>query len=385
MSGTSTEGRGTLTLSSPPLMSADSQSSSVSHGSLTQGNSTASAALTTTASANTNSSSHTTIEPQRNPFDELPPVPSMSSTHSTTSNSTPVTPVRGITTNVIQDANVTTPVIPPSLASTVAIGSSTPLPARSVHGQESTSPLPSHAPVRLQHQFQQLPDLSGVSHTQASTTLNVPVPEDFATGTLDPFHTEDDDHTEPSSAANTMGSLTNPASSGGTSVQSTSTPPYFHYPASHQLLYQSSHQQQPLPSTTNGTGMMSNSISRFIDNTRRRFTSSTDFAAGTEYRVNRSTNRSANHYNRGDDDDDDDIDEFRKSKGTLISGLLHKLGRNGKWQTRWFETDGECLSYYKNAKRTKLLATLDLDKVSQSKMLVLLLTHFVCEQALFAL
>lgn len=49
--------------------------------------------------------------------------------------------------------------------------------------------------------------------------------------------------------------------------------------------------------------------------------------------------------------------------GALISGLLQKLGRNGKWQTRWFETDGECLSYYKNQKRTKLLATLDLAKV----------------------
>lgn len=44
-------------------------------------------------------------------------------------------------------------------------------------------------------------------------------------------------------------------------------------------------------------------------------------------------------------------------------GHLQKLGRNGKWQTRWFETDGECLSYYKTSKRSKLLATLDLEKV----------------------
>lgn len=51
--------------------------------------------------------------------------------------------------------------------------------------------------------------------------------------------------------------------------------------------------------------------------------------------------------------------------GVLISGYLQKLGRNGKWQTRWFETDGECLSYYKSSKRTKLLATLDLEKVKQ--------------------
>eukprot|EP00538_Stauroneis_constricta_P011151 CAMPEP_0119570590 /NCGR_PEP_ID=MMETSP1352-20130426/43690_1 /TAXON_ID=265584 /ORGANISM="Stauroneis constricta, Strain CCMP1120" /LENGTH=665 /DNA_ID=CAMNT_0007620259 /DNA_START=737 /DNA_END=2735 /DNA_ORIENTATION=+ len=50
-------------------------------------------------------------------------------------------------------------------------------------------------------------------------------------------------------------------------------------------------------------------------------------------------------------------------EGVLICGFLQKLGRNGKWQTRWFETDGECLSYYKSSHRTKLLATLDLAKV----------------------
>jgi hypothetical protein len=47
----------------------------------------------------------------------------------------------------------------------------------------------------------------------------------------------------------------------------------------------------------------------------------------------------------------------------LIDGYLEKLGRNGKWQNRWFETDGECLTYYKSSKRMKLLATLDLAKV----------------------
>jgi aspartokinase len=49
---------------------------------------------------------------------------------------------------------------------------------------------------------------------------------------------------------------------------------------------------------------------------------------------------------------------------TLIAGYLQKLGRNGKWQTRWFETNGEFLSYFKSAKRSKLLATLDLQKVT---------------------
>lgn len=47
----------------------------------------------------------------------------------------------------------------------------------------------------------------------------------------------------------------------------------------------------------------------------------------------------------------------------LICGYLHKLGRNGKWQRRFFETDGENLTYYKTSARTKCLATLDLVKV----------------------
>lgn len=47
----------------------------------------------------------------------------------------------------------------------------------------------------------------------------------------------------------------------------------------------------------------------------------------------------------------------------LIYGYLQKLNRNGKWQTRWFETDGECLTYFKSSKRVKLLASLDLAKV----------------------
>ena len=48
----------------------------------------------------------------------------------------------------------------------------------------------------------------------------------------------------------------------------------------------------------------------------------------------------------------------------IIYGYLHKLGRNGHWQKRYFETNGKSLTYYKNVKRTKVLATLDLCKVS---------------------
>jgi len=82
---------------------------------------------------------------------------------------------------------------------------------------------------------------------------------------------------------------------------------------------------------------MAGSFARFVQNTRIRFGSGDGGGGG--------------------------LDEEDQSCGTLICGYLQKLGRNGKWQTRWFETDGECLSYYKSSKRNKLLATLDLEKV----------------------
>uniref|UniRef100_A0A7S3LGY7 PH domain-containing protein n=2 Tax=Amphora coffeiformis TaxID=265554 RepID=A0A7S3LGY7_9STRA len=87
------------------------------------------------------------------------------------------------------------------------------------------------------------------------------------------------------------------------------------------------------------------SIQRFLENTRKRL-STTNGNNG----AHQSRNNSA-------DDLIEDLD------GMIICGYLQKLGRNGKWQTRWFESDGECLSYYKNENRTKLLATLDLEKV----------------------
>jgi len=59
----------------------------------------------------------------------------------------------------------------------------------------------------------------------------------------------------------------------------------------------------------------------------------------------------------------DSADEERVLEGVLIYGYLQKLNRNGKWQTRWFESDGECLTYFKSSKRVKLLASLDLAKV----------------------
>mmetsp|Transcript_3154 Transcript_3154/g.4621 ORF Transcript_3154/g.4621 Transcript_3154/m.4621 type:complete len:456 (+) Transcript_3154:291-1658(+) len=52
-----------------------------------------------------------------------------------------------------------------------------------------------------------------------------------------------------------------------------------------------------------------------------------------------------------------------RTKPSLIEGYLQKLGRNGKWQKRYFETDGDSLRYYKSHKRSKLMATLTLNKV----------------------
>jgi len=59
-----------------------------------------------------------------------------------------------------------------------------------------------------------------------------------------------------------------------------------------------------------------------------------------------------------------DGDIYEGEVRPLIFGFLRKLGRNGKWQRRFFETDGECLTYYKSDKRVKVLASLDLSKVT---------------------
>jgi PH domain len=98
----------------------------------------------------------------------------------------------------------------------------------------------------------------------------------------------------------------------------------------------------PAVQTETQTRVEASSFTKFIENTRRRL----------------SSGRREDMNNPLDNDDD-------MLEGALISGYLQKMGRNGKWQVRWFETDGECLSYYKSKKRSKLLATLDLEKVSR--------------------
>eukprot|EP00934_Nitzschia_sp_Nitz4_P005100 Nitzschia sp. Nitz4//scaffold162_size51285//29119//30454//NITZ4_006970-RA/size51285-augustus-gene-0.31-mRNA-1//-1//CDS//3329537976//5090//frame0 len=156
-----------------------------------------------------------------------------------------------------------------------------------------------------------------------SPTANVPLPrfQPTAIDLLDPadpfsngypttrqssgggLHSSDDDHTEPSSSATTGN---NPEAQ--------------------------SHEYDPTSATS--------TFGRFVESTRRRM------------------NTGDRHKSKTSDDGDE---EFLES--ALIYGYLQKLGRNGKWQTRWFETDGESLTYYKSSKRAKLLATLDLAKV----------------------
>jgi hypothetical protein len=97
-----------------------------------------------------------------------------------------------------------------------------------------------------------------------------------------------------------------------------------------------------------GGASVTGSVVKFFENTRKRL----------------STSRHPEDDEGSDDDDGPIIGEGEGAlPGSLICGSLQKLGRNGKWQMRWFETDGECLSYYKSNKRNKLLATLDLAKV----------------------
>lgn len=99
------------------------------------------------------------------------------------------------------------------------------------------------------------------------------------------------------------------------------------------------------------------SFARFVEQTRMRLSST---SSGTPARQDALS-------------DEGDVDSER----TVICGYLQKLGRNGKWQTRWFESDGECLSYYKSNKRTKLLATLDLAKVRAAWLMLQRRTEFL--------
>lgn len=51
----------------------------------------------------------------------------------------------------------------------------------------------------------------------------------------------------------------------------------------------------------------------------------------------------------------------------FLKDYLYKMTRDGRWQRRWFETNGIFLTYYKSRKREKLLAALSLLQVGEIK------------------
>ena len=51
------------------------------------------------------------------------------------------------------------------------------------------------------------------------------------------------------------------------------------------------------------------------------------------------------------------------ASASSISGYLYKQTRDGRWQRRWFETNGTFLTYYKSRKMERLLAALSLPQV----------------------
>ncbi len=72
------------------------------------------------------------------------------------------------------------------------------------------------------------------------------------------------------------------------------------------------------------------------------------------------------------DDGSSAIDDmFKPSESAAgLSGYLYKMTRDGRWQRRWFETNGIFLTYYKSRKREKLLAALSLLQVGEIKAVV---------------
>jgi hypothetical protein len=71
----------------------------------------------------------------------------------------------------------------------------------------------------------------------------------------------------------------------------------------------------------------------------------------------------------GDDDGGGALPEGMLPGGddALLRDYLYKMTRDGRWQRRWFETNGIFLTYYKSRKREKLLAALSLLQVGAIK------------------
>lgn len=60
-----------------------------------------------------------------------------------------------------------------------------------------------------------------------------------------------------------------------------------------------------------------------------------------------------------------DLTEAKSGKDPYKCGYLQKKTKQGKWQKRWFETNGIFLTYYKNQKMKKLLAAVKLPEVGE--------------------
>lgn len=72
----------------------------------------------------------------------------------------------------------------------------------------------------------------------------------------------------------------------------------------------------------------------------------------------------------GDDDESNSNmpeDQMPVDENSTLRDYLYKMTRDGRWQRRWFETNGIFLTYYKSRRREKLLAALSLLQVGEIK------------------
>lgn len=69
---------------------------------------------------------------------------------------------------------------------------------------------------------------------------------------------------------------------------------------------------------------------------------------------------------------DEESQSFKSNSSSTVgqmSGYLFKKSSAGEWQKRYFETNGNYLTYYKSSKMTKLLAALAVPQVGSIKLI----------------
>jgi len=71
----------------------------------------------------------------------------------------------------------------------------------------------------------------------------------------------------------------------------------------------------------------------------------------------------------GYDDENQSFKSMSSSGVGQMSGYLYKKSSAGEWQKRYFETNGNYLTYYKSSKMTKLLAALAVPQVGTIKLI----------------